>query len=225
MIAVVYDLELVKRFRKGQLSEIVEIGACKVDLKTNKMVDQLQIYTLPKSGHISKSTRKFIKMTDEDVKKAIPFQQGIKKFSQWLGKGDYYLCSWGKDDKVHIIDQCVRNKINLDWFQNYNDIQPQIGKALNQETKGQQLGLKNALGMAGIDPVGKAHRGIDDTINTARLLLKYKDHVKLYKNSISQKELKLLEAKRRRKRYRKASQPKINKLGPKPPKSKQRPLP
>lgn len=202
MIAVVYDLELVKRFRKGQLSEIVEIGACKVDLKRNKMVDQLQIYTLPKSGYISKSTRKFIKMTKEDMEKAIPFREGIHQFAEWLGDGEYYLCSWGKDDKIHMIDQCFRNKIDLNWFQNYNDIQPQIGKALHQSTSGQQLGLKNALHMADIEPVGKAHRGIDDTINTAKLLIKYQDKVELHKNQFSIQELKLLEAKRRKRRYK-----------------------
>ncbi|MCD8508901.1 MAG: exonuclease domain-containing protein [Bacillus sp. (in: Bacteria)] len=171
------------------------------------MIEELQIYTLPKNGHISKSTRKFIKMTDEDVKKAIPFQQGIHQFANWLGEGEYYLCSWGKDDKIHMVDQCYRYKINLEWFQNYNDIQPQIGRALNQTTGGQQLGLKNALHMAGIDPVGKAHRGIDDTINTAKLLMKFRDNVELHKNTFSIQELKLLEAKRRKRRFQQRKKP------------------
>ena len=140
------------------MGEIVEIGACKVDLETKAITDDFQIYLSPKSGNIAKSTRSFINMRQEDVKKAVPFPIGIQQFILWLGQ-DYYLCSWGKDDKHHFIEQCVRSQISLDWFINYNDIQRQIGRILTDSKM--QLGLKNALALAGIDPTGKAHRGID----------------------------------------------------------------
>ncbi|WP_161568376.1 3'-5' exonuclease [Anaerobacillus alkaliphilus] len=187
MNAIVFDLELVKRFRKGQLSEIVEIGACKVDLKSKKIIDQFQLYIKPKSGYVSKSTRKFIKVTKEELKDAVTFNQGIKTFSDWLGE-DYYLCAWGKDDKAHIINQCVRNKIKLDWFRNYNDLQKQIGDILVEQNNS-QLGLKNALTIAGIEPVGKAHRGIDDAINTAELLLHFVEKITLKENHVTKKEI------------------------------------
>ncbi len=177
MIAVVFDLELVKRFKKGQLSEIVEIGACKVDLTSKVITDQLQIYMLPRSGYVSKSTRSFINMDKENVKTAVPFHVGIQQFAKWLGV-DYILCSWGIDDRVHLINQCTRNGIDLSWFKNYNDIQKQIGKILTDNTKN-QLGLTPALDLAGIEPVGKAHRGIDDALNTAELLIKFADQIKL----------------------------------------------
>jgi inhibitor of KinA sporulation pathway (predicted exonuclease) len=185
--AIVFDLELVKRFRKGQLSEIVEIGACKVDLKSVTIIDQFQIYTLPKSGYLSKSTRKFIKIKKEDIKNAVPFHIGIEQFTSWLGT-NYFLCSWGKDDKAHIINQCVRNRIQLDWFKNYNDIQKQIGHLLSTDDNN-QMGLKNALNLAEIEPIGKAHRGIDDAINTAQLLMKFIDQLTLNFNSVSKTEI------------------------------------
>jgi inhibitor of KinA sporulation pathway (predicted exonuclease) len=185
--AVVFDLELIKRYKKEQLSEIVEIGACKVDLESKSIVDQFQIYISPKSGYIGKSTRKFISMKKEDVKNAVPFHIGIQKFSEWLGD-QYYLCSWGKDDKYHIINQCVRNKMNLDWLKNYNDIQQQIGKSLSSDLKN-QIGLKNALDLAGIKPVGRAHRGIDDAINTAELFIKFIDQITLTSNTIPEQEI------------------------------------
>ncbi|MFD2611708.1 exonuclease domain-containing protein [Paenibacillus gansuensis] len=187
MQAVVYDLELVKRFRKGQLSEIVEIGACKVDLATKTITDDFQVYILPKSGHVSKSTRKFIKMTEADVQSAVPFEEGVKRFASWLGT-DYYLCSWGRDDRLHMVNQCVRTKIPLDWFVNYNDVQQQISRLMNDKLK-QQLGLKDALDIAGIVPTGQAHRGIDDAINTAELLIRFSDKLTLQKNEITKKEI------------------------------------
>lgn len=196
LIAVVFDLELVKRFRKGQLSEIVEIGACKVDLQSKTITDEFQIYICPKSGYVSKSTRKFINMEKDDVKKAVSFQIGIDLFSKWLGK-DYFLCSWGKDDRVHLMNQCARYRMNLDWFKNYNDIQHQIGKILTANTNN-QLGLKNALKLAGIETIGKAHRGIDDAINTARLLIKFADRINLSSNKLSETTIVQLKKKRHR---------------------------
>ncbi|WP_170885556.1 3'-5' exonuclease [Bacillus alkalicellulosilyticus] len=187
MNAVVFDLELVKRFKKGQLSEIVEIGACKINIETKEMTSQFQIYILPAAGYISKSTRKFINMTKEDAKRAVPFKKGIETFIDWLGD-HYYLCSWGKDDKIHLLDQCVRNRMNLDWLKNYNDIQKPIGKLLRAEDKN-QLGLKTAIDLAGIEAVGKAHRGIDDAINTGLLLQKYIADITLEENKVSKTEI------------------------------------
>jgi inhibitor of KinA sporulation pathway (predicted exonuclease) len=207
--AIVFDLELVKRFKKGQLSEIVEIGACKVDLKSKKITDELQIYITPRRGYVAKSTRKFINMKKEDIKKAVSFHSGIQQFSKWLGE-NYFLCSWGKDDKLHFIDQCVRTNINLDWFMNYNDIQQQIGKIVTANNKN-QLGLKSALELAGITPVGKAHRGIDDAINTAELLIKFIDRINLHTNSLSDKEISQHYLKYKRSRFHHKNRGNINK--------------
>lgn len=185
--AVVFDLELVKRYKKGQLSEIIEIGACQVDLQSKQITRLFQQYILPKSGYITKSTREFINMTKEDMKRAVPFHTGIEQFCQWLGH-DYFLCSWGKDDRHHLINECVRNELSLDWLINYTDIQLQLGKLLSENPKN-QLGLLNALEIAGIDPTGKAHRGIDDAYNTALLLIKYMDHITFEHNKVSEQEI------------------------------------
>jgi inhibitor of KinA sporulation pathway (predicted exonuclease) len=204
LVAVIFDLELIKRFRKGQPSEIVEIGACKVHLGKKEIIDQFQLYILPKRGHISKSTRKFIKMKEEDVDKAVSFEEAIQQFASWLGD-DYYLCSWGKDDKAHFINQAAQNKINLGWLRNYNDIQKPIGKLITQNPNN-QLGLKNALKIAGIEPKGKAHRGIDDAINTAELFIKFIDRIELQENTLSEKEIHNQYKKYKRSRFRHTDQ-------------------
>jgi inhibitor of KinA sporulation pathway (predicted exonuclease) len=211
LIAVIFDLELMKRFRKGQPSEIVEIGACKVDLQFKTITDQIQIYITPKRGHISKSTRKFIKMKEEDVKNAIPFEKGIELFRNWLGSEKYFLCSWGKDDRTHFINQSVQYNLNLDWLRNYNDIQTPIGKLLTKDINN-QLGLKNALNIAGIELSGKAHRGIDDALNTAALFIKFIDRIELVENTLSETEIKNQYKKYKRSRFRHLDRPSKNPL-------------
>ena len=187
MNAVVFDLELIKRFRKGQPSEIVEIGACKVDLDSRQIIDHFQIYISPRKGYIAKSTRNFINMSKKDMESAVPFREGIRQFVEWLGD-DYYLCSWGKDDRIHLIDECIRKKVGLSWLRNYNDIQQQIGALLREDNRN-QLGLQNALELANIEPTGLAHRGIDDAINTARLMILLLDRIKLQRNEVTDKEI------------------------------------
>lgn len=182
MNSIVFDLELVKRYKKGQPSEIVEIGACRVDRHAKIIVDQFQQYVLPKSKYVSKSTRKFIHMDKKDLQDALPFIEAIKAFSDWIGE-EHYLCSWGKDDKLHMVDQCRRNYIRLEWFKHYNDIQKPIGRMLDQSGKN-QMGLKTALQLAGIGIHGQAHRGIDDAVNTATLFLQYMDHIELLTNTV-----------------------------------------
>lgn len=187
MHAVVFDLELVKRFRKGQPSEIVEIGACKIDMSTREITDQFQIYISPRKGYIAKSTRSFINMSKKDMQSAVPLRIGIKQFTAWLGE-HYYLCSWGKDDRIHLIDECLRKRIPLSWLRNYNDIQKKIGAILREDNKN-QLGLQHALELAGLEPIGLAHRGIDDAVNTARLLIKLLDQIDLQTNEVTDKEI------------------------------------
>ena len=198
MNAVVFDLELIKRFRKGQPSEIVEIGACKVDLDTRQIIDQFQIYISPRKGYIAKSTRNFINMSKKDMHSAVPFREGIRLFVEWIGS-DYYLCSWGKDDRIHLIDECIRKKVGLIWLRNYNDIQQQIGALLRDDNRN-QLGLQNALELANIEPTGLAHRGIDDAINTARLMIQLLDHIKLQHNEVTDKEIAKFKLRLQRKR-------------------------
>lgn len=195
--AVVFDLELVKRFRKGQPSEIVEIGACKVDLTSKEIVDRFQVYISPRKGYVEKSTRTFINMTIEDMMHAVPFREGIMRFVEWLGD-QYYLCSWGKDDRIHLIDECIRKKVSLDWLVNYNDIQKQIGALLREDNKN-QLGLQNALELAGIEPQGLAHRGVDDALNTARLFILFADRIKLQTNEVTKKEIRQFKLRLQRK--------------------------
>jgi inhibitor of KinA sporulation pathway (predicted exonuclease) len=137
-------------------------------------------------------------MSKKDMQSAVPFREGIRQFVEWLGS-DYYLCSWGKDDRIHLIDECIRKKVGLGWLRNYNDIQQQIGALLREDNRN-QLGLQNALELAHIEPTGLAHRGIDDAINTARLLIHLLDRIKLQRNEVTDKEIAQFKLRLQRKR-------------------------
>ncbi|MEJ8544357.1 exonuclease domain-containing protein [Brevibacillus borstelensis] len=182
MDAVVFDLETTFTYEKGQTPEIIEIGARKINLSDpqSTQLNTFQCYTHPElRGRIGLRTRKFIGMKEADLERVVPFAQGIRQFIEWLGN-DYYLCSWGGDDRLLFIEHCARYGISLNWLKNYNDIQPAISQLLGGRP---QMKLKDAVVQSGLEVQGRLHSALTDAINTANLLIKHRAAVQLEKNT------------------------------------------
>jgi sporulation inhibitor KapD len=184
MNAIVFDLETIRTHQKGQDRHIIEIGAVKVNLDTDQasIIDTFQQYVMPPSNYIPKSSRKMIGMGIDEMDKAIRLQTAIKKFKDWVGTEDYHLCSWSRSDLDIIQHNYVINRFDVSWIKNYNDIQLPISKALTSVNN--VLGLKKAIELGNIPMEGKWHSGLSDSVNTARLLIKYRNYVKLHRTTI-----------------------------------------
>lgn len=183
MQIIVFDLETTLTHKKDMIPEIIEIGAVKVDTKDPRMdVATFQAYTFPEiQRRISDRTRKFIGLKKEEMPTFVPFRKAFSDFLQWIGtETDYYLCTWGRDDRKLLIEHCARLGIPLDWLRNYNDIQPTISMLLMDRT---QISLKDAIDAAGIKQEGHLHSALIDAIHTAHLLVKYYKKVELANNT------------------------------------------
>jgi sporulation inhibitor KapD len=183
MYAVIFDLEATFTTRKGQIPEIVEIGAVKVNLSlpSAPIREVFHCYTLPEiRGTIGISTRKFIGLKEEDLEKMVPIKAGLKEFISWMGE-EYYLCSWGNDDKRLLIEHCNRLLLSKRWIRNYNDIQYPISRILAGRN---QIKLKDALTLSGIEQEGRLHSALTDAIHTAKLFIAYRDQIRLHKNTL-----------------------------------------
>lgn len=183
MQIIVFDLETTLTYQKNKIPEIIEIGAAKVVPGKNGVeVDTFQRYTFPAiERRISERTCHFIGLDKENLPDFIPFQTAFADFLEWIGTdSEYYLCTWGKDDKRLMIEHCARFGLPFDWLQNYNDIQPPISMLLAER---KQMGLKDAIDAAGIVQEGRLHSALVDAIHTAHLLIKYNNIVHLVKNT------------------------------------------
>lgn len=176
---IIYDLETTYTYQKGQIPEVVEIGAVKIDPDLRQIVDSFQCYVFPEiRGRFDKRTRSFIGMSVEEVENAISFQQSIHALLEWMGD-DYYFCAWGPDDKRILLEHCIRFGMSYDWLKNTNNVQTGISKLLGPNN---QMGLSKALDIANIKVEGRLHSAIVDAINTAKLFLLYFDQVPLETN-------------------------------------------
>lgn len=183
MQIIVFDLETTLTHQKDKIPEIIEIGAAKVMPGKNGVeVDTFQRYTFPAiERRITERTRKFIGLDKENMPTFIPFRKAFASFMEWIGEDpDYYLCTWGKDDKRLMIEHCARFGLDFSWLRNYNDIQPPISMLLADR---KQMSLKEAIDTAGIVQEGRLHSALVDAIHTAHLLIKFNKTVHLVSNT------------------------------------------
>ncbi|WP_240489037.1 3'-5' exonuclease [Cohnella thermotolerans] len=184
---IVYDLEMTVRRKKGQVAEIIEIGAAKVRVADGvpSIVDSFQAFVKPVVvPQLSEDTISFTGITQEDVKGAETLPHVVRRFVEWIGPEEYYLCAWGPDDHRQLVQECREQKIDTGWILNHNNLQKMLSKTFKLE-KHQQMGLKNALEMLEIPFVGSHHRALDDAMNTAKILVKLYDKLQFRRNKLS----------------------------------------
>ncbi|EIT85555.1 hypothetical protein A374_09968 [Fictibacillus macauensis ZFHKF-1] len=186
---IVYDLEMTNR-----LSEIIEIGAVKLRDTEGKLqvIDQFQSFIQPKMDTLNTRIMNLTGITKKDVMNAQPFSAVIELFRQWIGEEEYYLCSWGPEDKWALITDATFHHTPIDWIINHNDLQF-LFSMLHDSEKGFRYGLARALSKLEMTPEGSLHRALDDARNTAKIFATIFQQVTLEKNPHSYRESKIFE--------------------------------
>jgi len=183
---IVYDLEMTVRRKKGQIAEIIEVGAAKVGEIDGmpQIVSTFQSFVKPAVvSQLSQDTTEFTGITQDDVNGAETLPQVIREFVEWIGPEEYYLCAWGPDDQRQLVQECREQQISTDWIVNHNNLQKMLSKVYKFE-KHQQIGLKPALELLEIPFSGSHHRAMDDAVNTAHILVKLYDKFQFKRNKL-----------------------------------------
>lgn len=188
---IVFDLEFTVLRTQKHLAETIEIGAIELQADERGMLDMTDLYhtyVLPSQNpQISKLTTEFTGVTQSNVDTAPLFREAIESFKKWLGE-DYYLCSWGPDDKYQLVRECRAQKLGLGWIRNYNDIQLFYTR-LNGADIGQRMGLIKSPKAENIPFIGKQHHALDDAFNTAKLFKKIFPKLQLEYNNAAEESL------------------------------------
>ena len=185
---IVYDLEMKVRRKKGQIAEIIEIGAVKVVNENGvpRAASTFQSFVRPViDPKLSPDTTSFTGIHQQDVDNAGTLPEVIREFLDWIGPDEYFLCAWGPDDLRQLLQECRMHRIPTDWIINHNNLQRMLSKVFKLE-KHQQLGLKNALEMLNIPFSGSHHRALDDAMNTAQILIRLFNNLEFKRNRIGE---------------------------------------
>lgn len=171
---IVYDLEATCWREPGHTkkSEIIEIGAVKVDDNGEILGEFAEFVKPTKYPRISRFCTQLTSITQKDVDPADTYPLSIQRFQEWIGVGeqDYLLCSWGFFDRDQLLYESKKHGLPTEWIHRHISVKHQYAEFGKIPTL---TGMKKALKAEEIELVGKHHRGIDDARNIAKLFVRY----------------------------------------------------
>ncbi len=156
---------------RGFFSEIIEIGAVKIDGSLLKTVGEIKNFVRP---HFypkqAKEGMEFCMITEKDMQSAIEFSEMLEKIKFLYTPKQTYFVAWGDADYKVIAEGCRRHKLEnpilaedcLDLASAYK-----LMKSDNYTT-----GLRKATEEQDVDTGGIWHTAYDDAANTGKLLIK-----------------------------------------------------
>ena len=151
-----------------QLSEVIEIGICCLNMTSGVISDPVSIYIEPKHSTVSEFCTKLTGITQELLdSKGIPFPKAAE-----ILKSEYQLdkrgwASWGDYDRKMMDSMftmySLKNLIAKTTHINLKNLH-----ALMYELK-RELGTGAALNMMGFQFEGRQHSGRDDARNIGKI--------------------------------------------------------
>ena len=173
---IIYDLEAtcwLGRPPKGY-NEIIEIGAVKVN-EYGEVLGTYESFIKPTVNPVlSGFCKRLTSITQDQVNTARKYPVVIEEFKNWSNMYDeeFYVCSWGQNDKKLFKDDCDLHKLESNWLEYYINLKNQYDKIKGESVKGN---LKKIVAKEGFEFTGKAHRAISDAENLAKIFLKFFD--------------------------------------------------
>jgi inhibitor of KinA sporulation pathway (predicted exonuclease) len=150
-----------------QVSEMIEIGICLLDVASGERLDREDILVRPTQSVVSAFCTQLTSLTQEQVEQGTSFEDACSvlrarfktKERVWAGYGDY--------DRGMFERQCKRQEVKYPFSAGYLNV-----KTLLAATYGlkHEIGLSKALNLLGIPFGGTHHRGVDDAWNIAAIL-------------------------------------------------------
>lgn len=170
---IVVDLEATcwdTPIPNGQFSEIIEIGVCVLSRRNRENSWQISgaesIIVYPQNSKISSFCTELTTLTQKDVDKGVSLFSACRHLEAIYDTPHKPWASWGDYDRKQFQKECkgvVRYPFS-DTHWNMKDMFSLLTK-LDRE-----IGMAEALKLCGLDLKGTHHRGVDDAVNTARIL-------------------------------------------------------
>lgn len=153
---------------KDQVSEIIEIGICVLDVNSGTISDNKGILVKPTKSRVSQFCTELTTITQDMLDdEGISFAEACSLLRTEYDAYQYTWASYGAYDIKMIKSQCQIRGIDYPLSQNHINV-----KELFTEVKGlkKKVGMNGALHILGLPLEGTHHRGVDDAKNIAKIL-------------------------------------------------------
>ena len=148
--------------------EIIEIGNCQLDTRTNEILTGTSIIVKPTRSDVSKYCTHLTGHTAESLERdGIPFVAAIIALRRRLKTGKFLWASWGDFDRHIFEKQCKREGVNYPFGPTHFNVKALYALLMR---KRKQCSVEEATEELGWEFEGRPHNGQDDTNNIARIL-------------------------------------------------------
>lgn len=169
--ALVVDLEAccwMGNPPEGQYKEIIEIGIACVDYFTKEIIDSRSIIVKPEFSEISAFCTELTTITPELIEKeGVSFKKACKILVDEYQSDKRMWFSWGDYDRTAFEKECALKKVKYPFGKTHFNLKEWYAF---KNGKKMAPSVSNALKELGLEFDGVPHRGIDDAINTAKIL-------------------------------------------------------
>lgn len=176
---LVIDLEMCKvpknyRREYKYANEIIEIGAVLLD-ENYETVGEFKQYVHPKYGVLDNFITSLTGIKNSNLKNAATLREALENLIAYIGEKEIQVMAWSDTDYDQLLKEVGAKKIlegSIKHFlleTEWTDYQKTFG---NRYGFDKAVGLDEALFLANIKPEGRAHDGLVDAENTARLVKK-----------------------------------------------------
>jgi inhibitor of KinA sporulation pathway (predicted exonuclease) len=153
----------------GEKSEIIEIGVSELDMKALKVIRSEGIIIKPAQSKVSEFCTQLTTITQAQVDQGISFAEACKKLEQtYRSKHDKVWGSYGDYDRKMFERNCKDFGVQYPFGSTHFNIKSLL--AMMSGLK-KELGMSQALDYLNIKLEGTHHRGVDDSINIAKILV------------------------------------------------------
>jgi inhibitor of KinA sporulation pathway (predicted exonuclease) len=151
----------------GQISEIIEIGVCTLDLASGLPVSGEGILVAPACSVVSEYCTQLTSLTQAEVEQGLPFDQACALLQRTYRTKNRVWASWGDYDRRQFERQCQSYAVDYPFGSRHLNVKTLFAMVAGLP---HEVGMDEALRHLGMPLEGRHHRGVDDARNIARLL-------------------------------------------------------
>jgi inhibitor of KinA sporulation pathway (predicted exonuclease) len=169
-IALVIDLEATCWKGKppdGQVSEIIEVGLCTLDLKSLERLEKRSILVRPERSKVSPFCTELTTLTQEQVDEGVSFADACRILRKEYDSKNRLFASYGDYDRRQFERQCSSRAVGNPFGPTHLNVKNLAALAFGWAN---ESGLPASLDALGLKLEGTHHRGHDDAWNIAAIL-------------------------------------------------------
>ncbi|HEX3146994.1 MAG TPA: 3'-5' exonuclease [Gemmataceae bacterium] len=151
----------------GEVSEIIEIGICPLELSTGRRLGKRSILIKPKRSQVSAFCTQLTTLTPQQVDAGITFTEACEILRKEYQSRDRVWASFGDYDRAMFQKQCEATGVTYPFGPRHLNVKTLFAIARGLPT---EMGMSEALGLMGVPLEGTHHRGDDDAWNIAGIL-------------------------------------------------------